>query len=353
MRLAAFDLARPVAPEAARTVLTRVAASALPIMVFVGNPGCVQIHSGPVHRIEVMGPWLNVLDPAFNLHLREDRIVGAYVVRKPSVNGEIHSLELYDAGGDCFCQVFGQRHAGGTRAAGLARAGHGTAGPAGSLKQLRARAACQPPAARLPSCAGGDALTELPRLIDPFARAITYLRVSVTDRCDFRCVYCMSEHMEFLPKAELLTLEELDRLCSAFVGLGRREAADHRRRAPGAQGHHDLLPRHVAPPRHRRAQGADADHQRQPAAPLRRRARRLRRAAGQRLARHARPGEVRSASPAGAGFAQVLDGIDAAVEAGLRVKINTVALKGVNDDEIHDLVAWCGDARASTSPSSR
>src|SRR6188508_2756402 len=57
-------------------------------------------------------------------------------------------------------------------------------------------------------------------LIDPFARAITYLRVSVTDRCDFRCVYCMSEHMEFLPKAELLTLEELDRLCSAFVGLG-------------------------------------------------------------------------------------------------------------------------------------
>ena len=63
-------------------------------------------------------------------------------------------------------------------------------------------------------------MTRPPRLIDPFARAITYLRVSVTDRCDFRCVYCMSEHMEFLPKAELLTLEELDRLCSAFVGLG-------------------------------------------------------------------------------------------------------------------------------------
>ena len=57
-------------------------------------------------------------------------------------------------------------------------------------------------------------------LIDPFARAITYLRVSVTDRCDFRCVYCMSENMTFLPKKELLTLEELDRLCSNFVGLG-------------------------------------------------------------------------------------------------------------------------------------
>ena len=57
-------------------------------------------------------------------------------------------------------------------------------------------------------------------LVDPFARAITYLRVSVTDRCDFRCVYCMSEHMTFLPKADLLTLEELDRLCSAFVAKG-------------------------------------------------------------------------------------------------------------------------------------
>ncbi|MEC7258425.1 MAG: radical SAM protein, partial [Pseudomonadota bacterium] len=57
-------------------------------------------------------------------------------------------------------------------------------------------------------------------LIDPFARAITYLRVSVTDRCDFRCVYCMSENMTFLPKKELLTLEELDRMCTAFVGMG-------------------------------------------------------------------------------------------------------------------------------------
>src|SRR5689334_12550593 len=60
-------------------------------------------------------------------------------------------------------------------------------------------------------------------LIDPFARAITYLRVSVTDRCDFRCVYCMSENMSFLPKADLLSLEELDRLCSAFVAKGVRK----------------------------------------------------------------------------------------------------------------------------------
>ena len=60
-------------------------------------------------------------------------------------------------------------------------------------------------------------------LIDPFGRAISYLRVSVTDRCDFRCVYCMSENMSFLPKANLLTLEELDRLCSAFVARGVRK----------------------------------------------------------------------------------------------------------------------------------
>ena len=62
-----------------------------------------------------------------------------------------------------------------------------------------------------------------PALVDPFGRAITYLRVSVTDRCDFRCVYCMSENMTFLPKADVLTLEELDRLCSAFIARGVRK----------------------------------------------------------------------------------------------------------------------------------
>src|SRR5688572_22487891 len=68
-----------------------------------------------------------------------------------------------------------------------------------------------------------DRIAPVRPLVDPFARAITYLRVSVTDRCDFRCVYCMSEHMAFLPKADLLTLEELDRLCSAFVARGVRK----------------------------------------------------------------------------------------------------------------------------------
>ena len=117
MRLAGPGLARPVAADAARGVLEGAAAQGLPIMVFVGNPGCVQIHAGPVQRIETVGPWLNVLDPRFNLHLREDRIASAWVVRKPSVNGEIHSLELYDAGGDAFVQVFGHRPAGGTERA--------------------------------------------------------------------------------------------------------------------------------------------------------------------------------------------------------------------------------------------
>ena len=83
-------------------------------------------------------------------------------------------------------------------------------------------------------------------LIDPFARAIDYLRVSVTDRCDFRCVYCMSENMTFLPKKELLTLEELDRMCSAFVRTGREEAADYRWRAAGATRHHDVFRDHGA-----------------------------------------------------------------------------------------------------------
>ena len=81
-------------------------------------------------------------------------------------------------------------------------------------------------------------------LIDPFQRAISYLRVSVTDRCDFRCVYCMAENMKFLPKKELLTLEELDRMCTTFVAPRRPQAPHHRRRAAGPARHHDVLPPH-------------------------------------------------------------------------------------------------------------
>ena len=90
-------------------------------------------------------------------------------------------------------------------------------------------------------------------MIDPFGRAITYLRVSVTDRCDFRCTYCMAEDMTFLPKKDLLSLEELDRLTTVFIEKGVRKLRLDRRRAAGAQEHHASGAPDLAPPRQRRA----------------------------------------------------------------------------------------------------
>ena len=109
LRLAGPDRARPVAASALSTVLRSAAGSGLPIMVFVGNRGCIGIHTGPVHRIKAMGPWLNVLDPGFNLHLREDRIATAWVVRKPTADGIVTSLELFDAAGETIAFLFGRR----------------------------------------------------------------------------------------------------------------------------------------------------------------------------------------------------------------------------------------------------
>jgi cyclic pyranopterin phosphate synthase len=184
------------------------------------------------------------------------------------------------------------------------------------------------------------AATVLPRpLIDPFGRAINYLRVSVTDRCDFRCVYCMAENMAFLPKQDLLTLEELDRLCSAFIAQGVRKlrltggeplvrksimtlvASLSRHLAAGALDELTLttngsqLPKYAA---ELAAHGVkrinvsldtlDADKFRD----------------------ITRWGELD----------KVLAGIAAAQGAGLNVKINAVALKGVNEDEIPALVEW-------------
>jgi cyclic pyranopterin phosphate synthase len=97
-------------------------------------------------------------------------------------------------------------------------------------------------------------------LIDPFGRAVSYLRVSVTDRCDFRCSYCMSEHMTFLPKRDLLSLEELDRLCSLFVMRGVKKLRITGGRAAGAARYPQLLPLDVASPRQRRAGGTDRHH---------------------------------------------------------------------------------------------
>ena len=113
-----------------------------------------------------------------------------------------------------------------------------------------------------------------PALVDPFGRAITYLRVSVTDRCDFRCVYCMAENMTFLPKADLLTLEELDRLCSAFIARGVRKLRLTGGEPLVRRGIMTLfasLSRHLA---QRRARRAHADHQRLAIAEICRRARR-------------------------------------------------------------------------------
>jgi putative hemin transport protein len=103
------EFARPVPPGVAHGLLAAVAETGFPIMVFVGNQGCVQIHSGPVRRVEVVGPWLNILDPSFNLHLRQDLVHSAAVVRKPSVLGDIHSLELFDPTGELTVQFFGSR----------------------------------------------------------------------------------------------------------------------------------------------------------------------------------------------------------------------------------------------------
>jgi cyclic pyranopterin phosphate synthase len=176
-------------------------------------------------------------------------------------------------------------------------------------------------------------------LIDPFRRAITYLRVSVTDRCDFRCVYCMSEHMAFLPKADLLTLEELDRLCTAFIGRGvtkLRLTGGEPLVRRGIMTLFASLSRHLT-------SGALQEL--------------TLTTNGSQLARYAAelkghgvnrinvsldtldPDKFRAITRWGE-LDKVLAGIDAAQAAGLAVKINAVALKGVNDDELAPIMQW-------------
>lgn len=112
LRLASREFTQAVEPAAAQELLQRAAQQGVPIMVFVGNPGMIQIHSGPVRRVEQMGPWLNVLDPGFNLHLREDHIAQAWLVRKPTIDGLVSSLELFDAAGRTIAMFFGERKPG-------------------------------------------------------------------------------------------------------------------------------------------------------------------------------------------------------------------------------------------------
>lgn len=112
LRLAEPEFAYRVAPAALRVLLEGASETGTPIMCFVGNPGCIQIHTGPIRTLKVMGPWFNILDPTFNLHLREDAIEQAWIVRKPTRDGIVTSLELYDEDGLCFVQFFGERKPG-------------------------------------------------------------------------------------------------------------------------------------------------------------------------------------------------------------------------------------------------
>lgn len=112
LRLAGTQWAKPLSNDTTRALLEGASASGLPIMCFVGSAGCIQIHTGPVEKIKVMGPWLNVLDPIFNLHLREDLIASTWVVRKPTVDGVVTSVEIFDADGENTALFFGKRKPG-------------------------------------------------------------------------------------------------------------------------------------------------------------------------------------------------------------------------------------------------
>ncbi|ODU08223.1 MAG: hypothetical protein ABS91_03650 [Thiobacillus sp. SCN 64-35] len=111
-RLAGEAFARPLFTNTPARVLQAAAAGALDIMVFVGNSGCIQIHTGPVKRIERMGPWINVLDPGFNLHLREDLVAQVWLVKKTTTDGVVTSIELFDAQGEFIAYFFGKRKPG-------------------------------------------------------------------------------------------------------------------------------------------------------------------------------------------------------------------------------------------------
>lgn len=178
------------------------------------------------------------------------------------------------------------------------------------------------------------------QMIDPFGRTVSYLRVSVTDRCDFRCVYCMAEDMTFLPKREVLTLEELDRLCSAFIVKGVRKL-----RLTGGE---PLVRKNIMSLIRSLSRHIDSGDLEELTITTN----------GSQLARYAAelsdcgvrrinvsidtldPARFRAITRWG-DLAKVMDGIRAATEAGLSIKINMVALKGVNDHEIVPMIEWC------------
>ena len=191
-------------------------------------------------------------------------------------------------------------------------------------------------------------------MLDPFGRRITYLRVSVTDRCDLRCVYCMAEHMTFLPKAQVLTLEELDRISSAFIGLGvtkLRITGGEPLVRKGVMGLLQTLSRHLK-------SGALEE------LTLTTNGTRLTEFAGQLAEAGIRrinvsldtlkPDLFRTLTRGG-DLEKVIRGIDAALEAGIAVKLNAVALRDDNAAELPDLIRWghargCGVTLIETMP---
>jgi cyclic pyranopterin phosphate synthase len=177
-------------------------------------------------------------------------------------------------------------------------------------------------------------------MMDPFGRQVTYLRVSVTDRCDFRCVYCMAENMTFLPRADLLTLEELDRLCSAFIAKGVRKL-----RLTGGE---PLVRKNImwlfqALSRHLESGALEEITVTTNGSQLGKYASELAAHGVRRInvSLDTRdPAKFREITRWG-DFGKVVDGIRTAQAAGLKIKVNMVALKGVNEGEIEDMVRWC------------
>jgi cyclic pyranopterin phosphate synthase len=175
--------------------------------------------------------------------------------------------------------------------------------------------------------------------MDPFGRAIVYLRVSVTDRCDFRCVYCMSENMAFLPKADLLSLEELDRLCSAFVSQGVKKL-----RLTGGEPlvRRGIMTLFASLSRHLRSGALDELTLTTNGSQLPKYARELANYGVRRVnvSLDTLDADKFRAITRWGDLDKVRAGIDAAQAAGLKIKINAVALKGVNEDEFPALIEW-------------
>jgi len=187
-------------------------------------------------------------------------------------------------------------------------------------------------------------MNNIPKLIDPFNRAITYLRVSVTDRCDFRCVYCMSENMNFLPKADLLTLEELDKMCTAFISQGVEKL-----RITGGE---PLVRRNIMEffnsiSRHLKTGALRELTLTTNGSQLHRFAEQLAEIGIKRInvSLDTLNEEKFSQITRWGRLVQVLKGIDAALAAGIKIKINTVALKDFNEDELEKIVKWCANRK--------